>query len=147
MLIPKLAHIRCGCRSTRISASSCGLPNWLAADAAAPPSSVMNARRFTARCLPCFRAHPATTEDCCAAEFQFALCRVGVNRVPGELFSVARTSGLQKPASLRPCAPKPSLRSVKVVASPRNQRQAPPHEPIRGCVYATYMQPATSARG
>jgi hypothetical protein len=23
---------------------------------AAPPSSVMNARRFTARCLPCFRA-------------------------------------------------------------------------------------------
>jgi hypothetical protein len=41
---------------------------------AAPPSSVKNSRRFTARCLLCFRtkgiAHLGTAGDCCAAGFR-----------------------------------------------------------------------------
>ena len=53
--------------------------------AAAPPSSVMNSRRFTAQYLPCFRpkeiAHLGTAGGCCAAGFQSSLCRRWVNRV------------------------------------------------------------------
>ena len=51
--------------------------------APAPPSSVMNSRRFTADAsvLPTERiAHLSRAEDCCAAGFQSGLCRFGVRR-------------------------------------------------------------------
>src|SRR5262245_4365262 len=46
-----------------------------AGQAAAPPSSNMNLRRFTAQCLPCFHrkiAHLDAPEDYCAAGFRSA---------------------------------------------------------------------------
>jgi uncharacterized protein YchJ len=66
--------------------------------AAAPPSSVMNERRFTAQYLPCFRtktiAHLGTAGDCCAAEFQSGLSRTFAKCVDTR-YDVLRTSSRQ----------------------------------------------------